>query len=311
MNRPELIRELERLGVVVHPSWTVPELRATVVEQRNAIKPPKEQDKLKGLSGMSLEQLTAKALEEGLAMPSKPTRGLLMRMLRGSLQQGSDNVMTFGKFKGWLYKDVPKEYMKWAMDETAANENASMDLIRFATWAKEEFKGRENVVLTLRPPKAQEDPEMRAKIAPPDLDVMTWESAGSSDSNRSRRQPSGYRKRAAVDKRVGCNGQRDVGGVEAGDQGDGDQASHPSSEGTGRSHCSQRGPMQQLVEAMKNKWRAGLLSGGHRGVDAPSGLGDGPAGSSPTRDETPADVWMASAGTLLGRMRRLLAVFER
>ena len=99
--------------------------------------------------------------------------------------------------------------------------------------------------------------------------------------------------------------------VEAGDQGDGDQASHPSSEGTGRSHCSQRGPMQQLVEAMKNKWRAGLLSGGHRGVDAPSGLGDGPAGSSPTRDETPADVWMASAGTLLGRMRRLLAVFER
>ena len=81
--------------------------------------------------------------------------------------------------------------MKWAMDETAANENASMDLIRFATWAKKEFKGRENVVLTLRPPKAQEDPEMRAKIAPPDLDVMTWESAGSSDSNRSRRQPSG------------------------------------------------------------------------------------------------------------------------
>lgn len=50
--------------------------------------------------------------------------------------------------------------MKWAMDETAANENASMDLIRFATWAKKEFKGRENVVLTLRPPKAQEDPEM-------------------------------------------------------------------------------------------------------------------------------------------------------
>ena len=47
---------------------------------------------------------------------------------------------------------------------------------------------------------------------------------------------------------------------------------------------------------MKKGWNAGLLSGGRRGVEAPSGQEDGPVGSSPDWDETPADVMMTSAG---------------
>jgi hypothetical protein len=203
MGKEQLTRELVEHGVVVHPNWTVPELRTTVMEQREALNPRTEKnDKLKGITQLTLDQLTQKAVEEGLSLPPRPTRGLLVRMLRESTQQESDNVMCFGKFKGWLYKEVPREYMKWAVDETAANSNASEDLVRFANWAKEEFQKQDKVVLAVRkPPANKDDPEVKAKIPPPDIEVMSWGS-GSSESHRSWRAGRVQAKKKADKRRV-------------------------------------------------------------------------------------------------------------
>ncbi|CAL1145601.1 unnamed protein product [Cladocopium goreaui] len=203
MGKEQLTRELVEHGVVVHPNWTVPELRTTVMEQREALNPRMDKnDKLKGITQLTLDQLTQKAVEEGLSLPPRPTRGLLIRMLRESTQQESDNVMCFGKFKGWLYKEVPREYMKWAVDETAANTNASEDLVRFATWAKEEFQKQDKVVLVVRkPPASKDDPEVKAKIPPPDIEVMSWAS-GSSESHRSWRAGRVQAKKKADKRRV-------------------------------------------------------------------------------------------------------------
>ena len=68
MNKDQLTRELTEMGVVVHPNWTVPELRATVKEQREALYPQMEKDdKLKGITQLTLDQLTQKAVQEGLS----------------------------------------------------------------------------------------------------------------------------------------------------------------------------------------------------------------------------------------------------
>ena len=76
MKKAQLLAELEETGVVAHSSWTVPELRSLLIEQRQAAAPPKEEDKLKGLSKMTLAQLTEEAKKENIPIPAKATRGL-------------------------------------------------------------------------------------------------------------------------------------------------------------------------------------------------------------------------------------------
>ena len=137
-----------------------------------------EEPALKGLTQMTLSQLTERAVKEGLSLPPRPTRGLLMRMLRDKVQLESDNVMNFGKFRGWLYQEVPTEYTQWAVKEAEANANSSPDLVRFASWAKTELQRQDGVISSLpRRPNNKEDPEVKAMVPCPDIDVMTWTSS--------------------------------------------------------------------------------------------------------------------------------------
>ena len=77
MKKAQLLAELNERGVVVHTSWTVPELRQILIEQRDLEKPPSAvNDKMKGLTSLKLQELVDLAEKEGISLPTKPTRGL-------------------------------------------------------------------------------------------------------------------------------------------------------------------------------------------------------------------------------------------
>ncbi|CAL1155942.1 unnamed protein product [Cladocopium goreaui] len=87
-----------------------------------------EETAIKGLGRMTLDELKAKCTEHSLRVPTKATRGLLIKMLRHASQPSGDQVMNFGKYKSWMYKEVPVDYLRWAVWESEANDTAGDDL---------------------------------------------------------------------------------------------------------------------------------------------------------------------------------------
>ena len=119
MRKAELIKELEQRGVYIDPAWTVPELRATVLENRELVA-----KMAMGLSRFNLEELTKMCVDLKIALPTKRTKGELTKLLRTAYSGHANEEIDFGRHKGTLYKDVPMEYQKWAIKETEANEVA-------------------------------------------------------------------------------------------------------------------------------------------------------------------------------------------
>ena len=76
MKKEELIFELHSLDVDVNPKLTVEELRHLLRWVWGQAEKPT------GLATKNLAQLTDMAKHLGMRMPAKPTRGLLMRMIR-------------------------------------------------------------------------------------------------------------------------------------------------------------------------------------------------------------------------------------
>ena len=187
MNKVELATELRGYQIPCHDKWLVRELRTMVMEQRKAREGPKEDHVLKGLSRLNLEELVEKAKKEGLTIPPKPTRGALMAMLRVSTQSPGDQVMPFGKFKGWMYKETPKGYRDWAVQEVASNPNHHPDLGRYASWAETEEKRQTELLKTKDMAATKylvDDPEVNAKVPVPNLAELGMPgSATSSDGS--------------------------------------------------------------------------------------------------------------------------------
>ena len=89
MNKAELTRELDALQIPIHRRWTLPELRQTVIEHRQQ-RTGEEETAIKGLGRMTLDELKAKCTEHSLKVPTKATRGLLIKMLRHASQPSGD-----------------------------------------------------------------------------------------------------------------------------------------------------------------------------------------------------------------------------
>ena len=140
-------------GVPAHASWTVPELRALLMEARSAQEHPskKEADVMKGLTKCSLPELIKMATDQGITLPAKPTRGWLLLNLRQSKSTPAETIVPFGKFK---------------------------DLERLATWREMELKRRETKDLPSK--SLVQDPEALAKILPPDLKELRGQNSDSS-----------------------------------------------------------------------------------------------------------------------------------
>ena len=86
---------------------------------------------------MTLPELRKKALEMGVAIPDKTSKGNLLRLIRSSVSTGADSLMTIGRWKGCLYKEIPDDYGSWALTETERTPNSSPELIMYARWWKE------------------------------------------------------------------------------------------------------------------------------------------------------------------------------
>ncbi|CAE7239737.1 GIP, partial [Symbiodinium necroappetens] len=164
MKKPELLEELKRHGVPVHPKWTVPELRSVLGEERAKKQGTTPQ---KGLSSMTLDELRTTAAELHIDYPKTANKGALMRMIRDTMQDVSERLMTFGRYKGYLYREVPPGYRRWAREEVARNTNASNDLVMFAAWSERE--------LNSQTPAAYHDPEEAAVIPYNPEDESAWD----------------------------------------------------------------------------------------------------------------------------------------
>ena len=127
---------------------------------------------------------------EGIAMPdSKLTRGLLMKLLRENAPPTGDEVVCFGMYKGYLYKEVNEKYLQWAMEEVAANPQHSLDLARLARWAQ----ARSTTPGTGSRPSAPEVgavvPLPKAAYPVPKVNMPMREETSSKQSRTSRTRP--------------------------------------------------------------------------------------------------------------------------
>jgi hypothetical protein len=183
MKRSELVEELDRRGIAVHHNWTVPELRSILLEQKELEKPPKGENPVKGLTKMTLAELSAEATRLEISMPPVPTRGLLMRLIRDVKSTPGQTLVTFGKFKGWMYQEVPLGYLQWSMQEVKANPNSSPDLVRLATWAQGEVERRQKTASSST--EVAKDPEANAVVPPPKMKDL-GRHGGYSDASWSR-----------------------------------------------------------------------------------------------------------------------------
>lgn len=159
MNRATLIQTLEERGITYKPEWTVPELRATLLEVNQAMEADNKQ--MVGLTRMNIDELKEKCLQEGISLPAKYSRGSLMKLLRESQSPTGEEHVCFGSYKGYKFKEVHEGYLQWAMEETANNPNHCPDLARLAKWA-----GRRQTE-TSGAASGSGDPEANAVIAPP------------------------------------------------------------------------------------------------------------------------------------------------
>jgi hypothetical protein len=167
MKKEELTFALQELGDVdINPKWTVEELRSLLREQREV---RGLTAKSSGLTSKNLAQLTEMATRLGMRMPTKPTRGLLMRMIRDmdGDEVSDETVVTFGRFHGFVFRDIPNNYLEWAIQEVEASTgNADPCLIQMANWAAARKARRAHTERTGKQPL---DPEVAAKIQPPPM----------------------------------------------------------------------------------------------------------------------------------------------
>eukprot|EP00435_Cladocopium_sp_Y103_P075845 s9_g66.t1 len=118
-----------------------------------------------GLSKCTVAQLKERCVEEHLAFPHNATQGVLLRLLRFSLETNEDSEVTFGQYKNYLFKEVPKDYLEWAVREWKTAEECCPDLARLASWA--ERRQRNQAAASGYGSKSWVEPETLAKHRPP------------------------------------------------------------------------------------------------------------------------------------------------
>ncbi|CAE7339323.1 GIP, partial [Symbiodinium sp. CCMP2456] len=160
LNKTELVNEATTRGLWVNPRWTVPEIRSIIQEDMNARSPPQHPDAaITGISRMTHAELSSSANSLGIAVPENATKGTIMRLIRDHAGGGTQLVMSFGRYKGYLYSEVPIGYRRWAINEVLTNENHSEELRQFSNWCKANM---ENVSTPARYTDP-DDPELVAR----------------------------------------------------------------------------------------------------------------------------------------------------
>ena len=134
MNKAQLLEECNRLGLVVHHKWTCEELKATIMEHRMNDPTAQRESALKSVSGMTLAELRTKADELGVMYTSKTTKGNLIRLIRDAVSTPGSELMKIGKYRGFEFQEIPRQYGMWAAREIRMSANPHVELVRFAKW---------------------------------------------------------------------------------------------------------------------------------------------------------------------------------
>ena len=139
MNKRELIDELGEYEVLIHSSWTVPELRSLVIEQHQARELGGRKNRgMAGITKMTLVQLQEEVRKLELDMPAQPTKRLLMRMIRDAATTENNTIRPVGKHKNWYYHEVPR---RWAIEEIKTG-NSHPDLSGSPTGPRRSSKSK-------------------------------------------------------------------------------------------------------------------------------------------------------------------------
>ncbi|CAE7372060.1 RE2 [Symbiodinium sp. CCMP2592] len=131
-NKKDLISMAHEAGLTIHEGWTIGEIRHIVIEHRKANK----SEVPKGLGKMTLQELREKATELGIHYKPDAPKGYLQLAIRDKTKGADEEIVCFGRYKNHLYREVPQNYLDWAVREAAANPNASADLKKLAAWAE-------------------------------------------------------------------------------------------------------------------------------------------------------------------------------
>ncbi|CAE7244327.1 RE1 [Symbiodinium sp. KB8] len=171
-NKQELVSEALRVGIAIHPKWTVPEIRSVIMEHRAQTSNAVEDTTPKRLGSMTLGELKTTAAEHNINLPTRVTRGQAMRLIRDATEDLSHKVMTFGCYRGWTFADTPEGYQEWAIAEVERSSNASEDLRMYANWAR----NKDTAVMSSVTYDASLDPEFNASTPyePTESDMMSW-----------------------------------------------------------------------------------------------------------------------------------------
>ena len=131
------------MGVIVHHSWGVTEIKACIMEAREAEKNADPTERMKRISHMNMPELWAKANELGIDYASTTTKGNLLRLIRDSLNNPDQELMKIGKFKGYQFCEIPQSYGEWTVRELAQADNPDPELVRFGRWFNNKQKNKE------------------------------------------------------------------------------------------------------------------------------------------------------------------------
>lgn len=104
-----------------------------------------------------------------------------MKMLRDHTQTDGEKVVAFGRYKAWMFQEVPQGYLDWVVKERKQNPNASDDLVQLANYAVAKAGLKDAEMSAGGKPqgpkmvaRAGRDPEEVAVVSPPDMEVRSW-----------------------------------------------------------------------------------------------------------------------------------------
>ncbi|CAE7520200.1 GIP [Symbiodinium microadriaticum] len=137
MSKTELLSECNRLGLVVHRSWTNEELKATIMEHRMNDPQYQHAATMKSVSNLTLAELKVKADSLNVMYPEKITKGNLLRLIRDAVSTPGTELMKIGKYKGYEFQEIPRQYGMWAAREVRMSQSPHVELVRYAKWWEE------------------------------------------------------------------------------------------------------------------------------------------------------------------------------
>ena len=100
MTKPQLLSECVRLGLTVHRTWSPEEIKAVIMEHREAMKQTDATERMKRLSHLTLDELKAKARGLQVEFPERVTKGNLLRLVRDNLNTPDNELIKIGKYRG-------------------------------------------------------------------------------------------------------------------------------------------------------------------------------------------------------------------